>query len=190
VTLPTLGYALPAYYLIAMSEASSNLARYDGLRYGYAGPEPDADWSATFSRNRRDGFGAEVKRRIILGTYALSAGYYDRYYLKALQIRTLLRRDFDRIFTDFDVVAGPTMPVPPFLLGEKIADPLSLYMCDALTIPVNLTGHPAISLPCGFSEGLPVGLQLMAPALREDVLLRVAYAFERHIGIAHQTPPM
>lgn len=190
VTIPTLRYALASYYLIAMSEASSNLARYDGLRYGYANPELDADWSATFSRNRRDGFGAEVKRRIILGTYALSAGYYDRYYLKALQIRTLLQRDFERIFANFDVVAGPTMPVPPFLLGEKLADPLSLYMCDALTIPVNLTGHPALSVPCGFSNGLPVGLQLMAPALREDVLLRVAYAFERQSGMLHQTPAL
>jgi aspartyl-tRNA(Asn)/glutamyl-tRNA(Gln) amidotransferase subunit A len=179
-SLPTLKYALPAYYLIAMSEASSNLARYDGVRYGYSEEYSSEDWNTVFSRNRRRGFGAEVRRRIILGTYALSSGYYDMYYLKALKVRTLIKADFDKAFQDFDVLVGPTMPILPFKIGEKINDPLALYMCDLLTVPQNLVGCPAISIPCGFVEGLPVGMQITAPPLREDVLFRAAYALEQH----------
>ncbi|GAG37556.1 unnamed protein product, partial [marine sediment metagenome] len=177
---PTLKYALPAYYLIAMSEASSNLARYDGVRYGYSQEYSSKDWNTVFSKNRRRGFGAEVRRRIILGTYALSSGYYDMYYLKALKVRTLIKADFDKAFQDFDVLVGPTMPILPFKFSEKINDPLELYMCDLLTVPQNLVGCPAISIPCGFVEGLPVGMQITAPPLREDLLFRVAYALEQH----------
>jgi aspartyl-tRNA(Asn)/glutamyl-tRNA(Gln) amidotransferase subunit A len=179
-SLPTLKYALPAYYLIAMSEASSNLARYDGVRYGYSQKYSSEDWNTVFSKNRRRGFGAEVRRRIILGTYALSSGYYDMYYLKALKVRTLIKADFDKAFQDFDVLVGPTMPILPFKIGDKINDPLALYMCDLLTVPQNLVGCPAISIPCGFVEGLPVGMQITAPPLREDLLFRVAYALEQH----------
>jgi aspartyl-tRNA(Asn)/glutamyl-tRNA(Gln) amidotransferase subunit A len=180
LSLPTLKYALASYYLIAMSEASSNLARYDGLRYGHSILGESGDWSEVFSKNRRIGFGSEVKRRIILGTYALSAGYYDEYYLKALKVRTLIKNDFKEAFEKFDVLAGPTMPIPPFKIGEKIEDPLSLYMCDILTVPVNLIGSAAISIPCGFVEGLPVGMQIISPPLREDLLLRVAYTYEQN----------
>jgi aspartyl-tRNA(Asn)/glutamyl-tRNA(Gln) amidotransferase subunit A len=179
-SLPTLKYALPAYYLIAMSEASSNLARYDGVRYGYSQEYSSEDWNTVFSKNRRRGFGAEVRRRIILGTYALSSGYYDMYYLKALKVRTLIKADFDKVFQDFDVLVGPTMPILPFKIGEKINDPLALYMCDLLTVPQNLVGCPAISIPCGFVEGLPVGMQVTAPPLREDLLFRASYALEQH----------
>ncbi len=178
-SLPTLKYALPAYYLIAMSEASSNLARYDGVRYGYSIDYSTGDWNTIYSQNRRRGFGAEVRRRIMLGTYALSSGYYDMYYLKALKVRTLITSDFVKAFKDFDVLIGPTMPVLPFKIGEKIHDPLALYMCDILTVPQNLVGCPAISLPCGFVDGLPIGLQITASHLREDLLLSVAYALEQ-----------
>jgi aspartyl-tRNA(Asn)/glutamyl-tRNA(Gln) amidotransferase subunit A len=178
-SLPTLKYALPAYYLIAMSEASSNLARYDGVRYGYSQEYSSEDWNTVFSKNRRLGFGAEVRRRILLGTYALSSGYYDMYYLKALKVRTLIKADFDKAFKDFDVLVGPTMPILPFKIGEKINDSLALYMCDLLTVPQNLVGCPAISIPSGFVEGLPVGMQITAPPLREDLLFRAAYALEQ-----------
>jgi len=178
LSLPTLRYALATYYLIAMSEASSNLARYDGLRYGYSEKALAEDWSKTFSRNRMTGFGPEVRRRIILGTYALSAGYYDRYYLKALQVRTLIKEEFEKTFKGFDVIVGPTMPVLPFKMGEKIDDPLALYMCDILTVPANLVGCPAISIPCGFVHDLPVGMQAVAPFFREELLFRVGFAFE------------
>lgn len=178
-SLPTIKYSLPAYYLIAMSEASSNLARYDGVRYGYSIDYSTEDWNSVFSKNRRRGFGAEVRRRIMLGTYALSSGYYDMYYMKALKVRTLITSDFEKAFRTFDVLIGPTMPVLPFKIGEKIHDPLALYMCDILTVPQNLVGCPAISLPCSFVNGLPVGMQITAPPLREDVLFRVAYAFEK-----------
>jgi len=173
LSLPSLRHALAAYYIIAMSEASSNLARYDGLRYGHSHLQKEDNWSTFFSRNRGEGFGPEVKRRIILGTYALSAGYYDRYYLKALQVRTIIRRDFERAFGLCDVMVGPTMPVLPFKLGERIDDPMALYMCDVLTVPANLVGCPAISLPCGKVDGLPVGLQAMAPFFDEEILLRI-----------------
>ena len=169
-------YALAAYYIIAMSEASSNLARYDGLRYGLRFGK-DEDWHATFSRIRGEGFGEEVKRRIILGTFALSAGYYGRYYLKALKVRTLVRREFESAFKKFDVLATPTMPFTPFKLGERIKDPLSLYLVDVNTVPVNLAGVPAISIPCALSP-LPVGLQLIARHFEEEKLLKIALAYE------------
>jgi aspartyl-tRNA(Asn)/glutamyl-tRNA(Gln) amidotransferase subunit A len=177
VSLPHTRYALAAYYVIAMSEASSNLARFDGLRYGSRLGE-DKDWHTTFSAIRAQGFGSEVKRRIILGTYALSAGYYGRYYLKALQVRTLIKEDFLHAFKDVDILASPTMPIPAFKIGERINDTLSLYMADVFTVPINLAGVPAISVPCGFSGRLPIGLQLMGPHFGEATVLRTAAAFE------------
>jgi aspartyl-tRNA(Asn)/glutamyl-tRNA(Gln) amidotransferase subunit A len=187
-SLPTLEQSLAAYYIVAMSEASSNLARYDGLRYGYRADKDEGDWATVYSRNRRTGFGAEVRRRIMLGTYALSAGYYSKYYLKALKVRTLIRNDFETAFKKFDVLVGPTMPFPPFKLGEKIADPLALYMSDVDTVSANLAGLPAISVPCGFTEGLPIGMQIMAPPLREDLTLQAAYTFEQNTDYGKQKP--
>ncbi len=177
VSLPHTKYALAAYYVIAMSEASSNLARFDGLRYGLRIGE-DKDWHTTFSEIRSQGFGPEVKRRILLGTYALSAGYYGRYYLKALKVRTLIKNDFQRAFKDVDVLASPTMPLPAFKIGERINDPLSLYLADVFTVPINLAGVPAISVPCGFAGNLPIGLQLIGRHFGEDVILRAAHAYE------------
>lgn len=177
VSLPHTRYALAAYYVIAMSEASSNLARFDGLRYGLR-KEVDQDWHTTYSEIRAEGFGPEVKRRILLGTYALSAGYYGRYYLKALKVRTLIKDDFLRAFKDVDIIAGPTMPIPAFRIGERINDPLSLYLADVFTVPINLAGVPAVSLPCGFAGRLPIGLQLIGRHFQEDLLLRAANAFE------------
>ena len=177
ISLPHTRYALAAYYVIAMSEASSNLARFDGLRYG-SRQGADKDWHTTFSAIRAKGFGPEVKRRIMLGTYALSAGYYGRYYLKALQVRTLIKEDFLRAFKEVDLLASPTMPIPAFKIGERINDPLSLYMADVFTVPINLAGVPAISVPCGFAGQLPVGLQLIGPHFGEAAVLRTAHAFE------------
>jgi aspartyl-tRNA(Asn)/glutamyl-tRNA(Gln) amidotransferase subunit A len=182
ISLKSLNYALPSYYIIAMSEASSNLARYDGLRYGYRIPDKSYDWSTVYRKDRRFGFGFEVKRRIILGTFALSAGYYDEYYLKAQKIRTLIKRDFEIAFKRFDVLIGPTMPILPFRIGEKVEDPLEMYMCDIDVVPANLAGIPSISIPCGFSMGLPIGLQIMAPPFREDLLLRVAFSFQKNFS--------
>ncbi len=182
-SLPMLKYALAVYYIIAMSEASSNLARYDGLRYGFRVPDGSLDWGAVFSKNRRQGFGAEVRRRIMLGTYALSAGYFDQYYLKAQKIRTLLKREFDAAFKKFDVLVAPSMPVLPFNLGEKTKDPLELYMCDVDTVPANLTGIPSISVPAGLHQRLPVGVQIMAPPFREDLLFRVGLLIEDNVKI-------
>jgi len=177
VSLPHTRYALAAYYVIAMSEASSNLARFDGLRYG-SRQGGDMDWHTTFSAIRAKGFGPEVKRRIMLGTYALSAGYYGRYYLKALQVRTLIKEDFLRAFQDVDLLASPTMPIPAFKIGERINDPLSLYMADVFTVPINLAGVPAISVPCGFAGRLPIGLQLIGPHFCEAAVLKAAQDFE------------
>jgi len=188
LSLSSLEFSLAAYYIIAMSEASSNLARYDGLRYGFGISKEGSDWPTAYSKNRRIGFGPEVRRRIILGTYALSAGYYNRYYLKALKIRSLIRRDFEQAFKKFDVLMGPTMPIPPFRIGEKIQNPLALYMCDVLTVPANLTGYPSISIPCGFSDGLPIGLQIISKPFDEGTLLRSAYAFEKNTRF-HKTEP-
>ena len=187
VSLPHTRYALAAYYVIAMSEASSNLARFDGLRYGLREGE-DKDWHTTFSSIRAKGFGPEVKRRIILGTYALSAGYYGRYYLKALQVRTLIKEDFLRAFKEVDILASPTMPIPAFRIGERINDPLSLYMADVFTVPINLAGVPAVSVPCGFSGRLPIGLQLMGPHFGEATVLRTAAAFEAATAFHESVP--
>jgi aspartyl-tRNA(Asn)/glutamyl-tRNA(Gln) amidotransferase subunit A len=180
ISLPSLNYSIPVYYIIAPAEASSNLARYDGVQYGYRAPDNGGDIIEMYSRTRDEGFGAEVKRRIMLGTYALSAGYYDAYYLKASQVRTLIRRDFDRAFEQFDVLVGAVSPTVAFRLGEKTDDPLAMYLSDVCTIPVNMGGLPGMSIPCGFSaDGLPIGLQLVGRALGEEALLRAAYAFEQ-----------
>lgn len=179
-SLPHTEYALPTYYLIAPAEASANLARYDGVKYGYAATEAtDIDIWEVYRKTRQHGFGAEVKRRIMLGTYALSAGYYDAYYLKAQKVRTLIKQDFDRAFQQFDVLVGPTSPTVAFKIGEKIADPLQMYLSDVFTLAHNLAGICAISLPCGLSDGLPVGLQISGPAMGEEIILRVAYAYEQ-----------
>ncbi len=187
-SLPSLEYSLAAYYVIAMSEASSNLARYDGVRYGFRAPDEGMDWSSAYSKTRRLGFGPEVRRRILLGTYALSAGYFDKYYLKAMKVRTLIKRDFDEAFKRFDVLASPTMPILPPKIGEKVADPLSMYMCDIDTVPANLAGIPSISVPCGLVDGLPVGFQAMAPPLGEELLLRVGYALESQVRLYERIP--
>jgi aspartyl-tRNA(Asn)/glutamyl-tRNA(Gln) amidotransferase subunit A len=189
VSLPHTKYALAAYYIIAMSEASSNLARFDGLRYGLR-LGADQDWHTTFSEIRAVGFGPEVKRRILLGTYALSAGYYGRYYLKALKVRTLIKQDFERALSTegADVLVTPTMPFPAFKIGERIEDPLSLYMADVFTVPINLAGVPAISVPCGFAGGLPVGLQIIGRHFDEKTVFRAAKAFEGATPY-HETVP-
>ncbi|MBN1460776.1 MAG: Asp-tRNA(Asn)/Glu-tRNA(Gln) amidotransferase subunit GatA [Armatimonadetes bacterium] len=180
VSLPHLNYSIPVYYIIAPAEASSNLARYDGVQYGYRTPDNGGDIIEMYSRTRDEGFGAEVKRRIMLGTYALSAGYYDAYYRKASQVRTLIRQDFDRALERFDVLIGATSPTVAFRVGEKTDDPLAMYLSDVCTIPVNMGGLPGMSIPCSFSgEGLPIGLQLVGKALGEETLLRAAYAFEQ-----------
>ena len=183
VSLPNADYALSAYYLIAPSEASSNLARYDGVRYGLRAEGDHADSIAMMSATRGQGFGPEVKRRIMLGTYALSAGYYDAYYGQAQKVRTLIIRDYERAFEDFDVLVSPTSPTTAFRIGERADDPLAMYLSDVFTIPANLAGVPAISVPCGLdSGGLPVGLQLTAPVLGEPTLLRAAHALEGDVG--------
>jgi aspartyl-tRNA(Asn)/glutamyl-tRNA(Gln) amidotransferase subunit A len=182
-SLPHAGYALSAYYLIAPSEASSNLARYDGVRYGLR-VDPGADSIAMMSATRGQGFGAEVKRRIMLGTYALSAGYYEAYYGRAQKVRTLVIRDYEAAFANFDVLVSPTSPTTAFRLGEKTGDPLSMYLNDIFTIPANLAGVPAVSVPCGLDEaGLPVGLQITAPVLAEATLFRAANALEADLAL-------
>ncbi|MFW5986855.1 MAG: Asp-tRNA(Asn)/Glu-tRNA(Gln) amidotransferase subunit GatA [Methanohalophilus sp.] len=178
VSMPNTPYALAAYYIIAMSEASSNLARFDGTRYGNR--SEGENWHMMASKTRQEKFGAEVKRRILLGTYALSAGYHDKYYLKALKVRTLVKQDFERAFEDVDVLMAPTMPTPAFKIGEKMDDPLSLYLSDVNTVPINLAGVPSISVPCGFSEGLPVGLQVIGNYFDEATILKAAHSFEKN----------
>lgn len=183
VSLPAADTAVPAYYLISSAEASSNLARYDGIKYGYA-----ADNCRTLAeltdRSRGEGFGREVKRRIMLGTYALSAGYYDAYYKKALQVRRLIKNGFDRVFTDYDLVLGPTAPTPAYPLGAKSGDPLAMYLGDIYTVPVNIAGLPAMSLNGGFdADGMPVGIQLTGPAFGEETILRAAEAFEQSAAL-------
>ncbi len=175
VSLPSIEHAVEAYYVIAMSEASSNLARFDGVRYGHDA-EADGNWNAAFAQTRKEGFGDEVKRRILLGTYALSAGYHDKYYKKAQDARAWVKQDFDDALSEADVLASPTMPVPPFELGESLDDPLQMYLADANTVPVNLADLPAISVPAGETDGLPVGLQLVGPAFGESRLIRAASA--------------
>jgi len=179
VSLPHTDYALPTYYLIAPAEASSNLARYDGVRYGHRTNEPVKNIVEMFMKTREEGFGDEVKLRIMLGTFGLSAGYFDAYYLKALQVRTLIKQDFDRAFEQFDVLLSPTSPTVAFSIGERADDPMAMKMADICTIPVNLAGICAISVPCGLSDGLPVGLQIMGKPLGEGTVLRVAYAYEQ-----------
>ena len=177
-SLPHTRYALAVYYIIAPSEASANLARYDGVKYGYLTSNADSMWDA-LEKTRQEGFGPEVKRRIMLGTYALSAGYYDAYYLKAQKVRTLIRREFDEAFEQFDALVTPTSPSVAFKHGEKMEDPIQMYLNDIFTQPANIAGIPGISLPGGIVDGLPVGLQIMANHLGEETLLRVAYAYEQ-----------
>ena len=179
VSMPTLKYGVAAYYLLATAEASSNLGRYDGVKYGHRSSESD-DLLAMYYNTRREGFGPEVKRRIMLGTYVLSAGYYDAYYLKAQKVRTLIKNDFDKAFSKFDCLISPTAPSPAFKIGEKTDDPLSMYLSDIATIPINLAGIPAISIPCGFVNDLPVGLQIIGKAFSEEMLFRVAYTYEQN----------
>jgi aspartyl-tRNA(Asn)/glutamyl-tRNA(Gln) amidotransferase subunit A len=188
VSLPHAEYALSAYYLIAPAECSSNLARYDGVRYGYRAPGA-ADVVEMNMRTRGEGFGDEVKRRIMLGTYSLSAGYYDAYYGQAQKVRTLVVSDFEQAFSRFDVLVGPTSPTVAFRLGEKTEDPLAMYLSDVFTIPANLSGTPAASIPCGLSpDGLPVGFQIMGRLADERGVLRVAYALEQELGFSAHPP--
>jgi aspartyl-tRNA(Asn)/glutamyl-tRNA(Gln) amidotransferase subunit A len=183
-SLPHTGYAIATYYLIATAEAGSNLARYDGVEYGYrtgVRESPAGNLMLDmYERTRAEGFGDEVKRRIMLGTYGLSAGYYEAYYLKAQKVRTLIKEDFDRVFEEFDCLLTPTSPTAAFGIGEKMDDPLKMYLSDIFTISVNLAGIPALAIPCGFTgEGLPIGLQLIAAPFAEETLFRVAYTFEQ-----------
>jgi aspartyl-tRNA(Asn)/glutamyl-tRNA(Gln) amidotransferase subunit A len=181
ITLPSLSYALTAYYLIAPAEASSNLARFDGVRYGLRVTAPDTN--AMYGATRAEGFGDEVKRRIMLGTYALSAGYYDAYYGKALKVRRLIAQDFERAYQSVDVILTPTSPVVAFKFGDKVDDPMSMYLCDIYTIPTNLAGHPGMSVPFGTgANGMPVGVQVLAPALGEVAMFRVGGALELAAG--------
>jgi aspartyl-tRNA(Asn)/glutamyl-tRNA(Gln) amidotransferase subunit A len=190
LSLPHTRHALAAYYLIAPAEASSNLARYDAVRYGRRA-QGAAGLRELYARTRAEGFGAEVKRRIMLGTYALSAGYYDAYYLKAQKVRTLIRQDFARAFEQVDALLSPTSPTPAFKLGEKVEDPLAMYLMDVLTIPCNLAGLPGISVPCGFTRaGLPIGLQILGRPFEEAQVLKVARAFEREHDFFRRAPPL
>jgi len=179
ISCPRFRYGLPTYYIIAPSEASANLARYDGVKYGLRDESAETLLNMYF-QTREQGFGAEVKRRIMIGTYVLSAGYYDAFYLKAQKVRTLIKQDFDRAFENVDILISPTAPTTAFKSGSKAEDPLSMYLLDLMTIPANLAGLPGLSLPCGFdSQGLPIGLQMVSNILREDMLLQVAYAYEQ-----------
>lgn len=190
ISCPRFRYGLPTYYIIAPSEASANLARYDGVKYGYRAKDAD-NLLAMYGKTRAEGFGAEVKRRIMIGTYALSAGYYDAYYLKAQKVRTLIKQDFEAAFNKVDVLVCPTAPTTAFKAGEKTADPLSMYLSDLMTIPVNLAGLPGLSLPCGFDEqGLPIGLQIIGNVLREDAIFQVAYAYEQATPWHQKTPKL
>lgn len=187
VSMPHTEYAVPAYYLLASSEASSNLARFDGVRYGVRSDNAE-NLIEMYKETRSQGFGAEVKRRIMLGTYALSSGYYDAYYKKAQQVRTLIIRDFNDVFANFDVILHPTTPTTAFKIGENIDDPVKMYLEDICTVPVNLAGLPAISVPCGFaSNGMPIGVQIVGKAFDEANVLRVAHAYEQ--ATAHQRKP-
>ncbi len=182
-------YALAVYYIIAPSEASANLARYDGVKYGYSAQDAGSMWEA-MEKTRQHGFGPEVKRRIMLGTYALSSGYHDAYYLKAQKVRTLIRREFEEAFERYDALVAPTCPTPAFELGAKTDDPVQMYLSDICTIPANIAGIPAISVPAGFSFGLPVGMQIMAKAFGEPTLFRLAYAYEQSMGWRHLRAPV
>ncbi|MFP4253242.1 MAG: Asp-tRNA(Asn)/Glu-tRNA(Gln) amidotransferase subunit GatA [Halothece sp.] len=188
ISCPRFRYGLPAYYIIAPSEASSNLARYDAVRYGKRSEDAD-NLLSMYTKTRAEGFGAEVKRRIMVGTYTLSAGYYDAYYLKAQKVRTLIKQDFEKAFESVDLLVCPTSPTTAFKAGEKTDDPLSMYLSDLTTVPVSLAGLPALNLPCGFdSQGLPIGMQLIAKVLREDQLLHTAYVYEQATDWHKQNP--
>jgi aspartyl-tRNA(Asn)/glutamyl-tRNA(Gln) amidotransferase subunit A len=188
ISLPHTGYAVAVYYIVATAEASSNLARYDGMRYG--GRASARDLTETYRVTRDEGFGAEVKRRIMLGTYALSAGYYDAYYLKAQRVRTLIKRDFDEAFKHCDVIVTPTTATTAFKIGEKIQDPLQMYLSDIYTISINLAGLPALSLPCGFdSGGMPIGMQLIGKHFDETTILRVGHHYEQATEWHKKKPP-
>ena len=178
VSLPHTPYALAVYYIIAPSEASANLARYDGVKYGFSYKDTNNMWEA-LEKTRQYGFGAEVKRRIMLGTYALSAGYYDAWYVKAQKVRTLIIREFDKAFEKYDALITPTSPTVPFKIGEKIDDPLQMYLSDVCTIPINIAGLPAISIPAGFADGLPIGLQIIAKPFAEETILKIAHAYQQ-----------
>ncbi len=190
VHLPNMKYAIACYYLIATAEASSNLARYDGVHYGHRAASP-RDYIDMYCASRQEGFGAEVRRRIMLGTYALSSGYYDAYYLKALKVRTLIQRDFEQALRQVDVIACPTSPTPAVRVGEKVNDPLAMYLMDIYTVSANLAGIPGISIPCGFSQsGLPIGLQLMGAHFAEERLLRIAHEYQLRTDWHTRMPPV
>lgn len=190
VALPHTEYGVSAYYVIAPSEASSNLARYDGVKYGYRTAEY-ADLLDMYTKTRAEAFGDEVQRRIMIGTYALSSGYYDAYYLKAQKVRTLLRRDFEQAFEQVDVIAGPVTPTPPFKIGENVNDPLAMYLGDVFTVTINLAGVTGMSVPCGFTRtGLPIGLQLIGGHFQEEKILRAAYAFQENTDFHTKTPAL
>ena len=185
ISLPHTKYALPTYYIVAPAEASSNLARYDGVKYGFRAPGKDL--IEMYENTRAQGFGNEVKRRIMIGTYVLSSGYYDAYYLKAQQVRRLIKNDFDSVFNEVDTILTPTAPSSAFKIGDKTEDPISMYLNDVFTVPVNLAGLPAISLPGGLDEtGLPLGLQLIGKSFDEQTVLNAAYALEEKIGFQSQ----
>lgn len=179
VSLPHTPYAIAVYYIILPCEASTNLARYDGIRYGHSAHDAAKTLLDVYERTREEGFGKEVKRRIMLGTFALSSGYYDAYYLKAQKVRTIIAEEFERVFREVDCLVAPTSPTVAFPIGEKSDDPLAMYLADALTCPVNIAGLPGISVPCGYSNGLPVGLQIIGPKLGEEIVFRVAHAYEQ-----------
>jgi len=185
--LPSTPHALAVYYIIAPSEASANLARYDGVKYGFSYQEAGSMWEA-MEKTRQYGFGEEVKRRIMLGTYALSAGYYDAYYLKAQKVRTLIRREFDQAFAKYDALITPTSPTVPFKLGEKLDDPVQMYLSDVCTLPINIAGVPGISIPAGFDGNLPIGMQIIGKPFGEEAILRVAYAYEQATEWHKQKP--
>jgi aspartyl-tRNA(Asn)/glutamyl-tRNA(Gln) amidotransferase subunit A len=188
--MPHLDYAIAAYYVIATAEASSNLARYDGVHYGYRS-DSASDYIEVYSKSRAEGFGKEVKRRIMLGTYALSSGYYDAYYLKALKVRNLIRDDFNKAFDKCDCIMMPVSPTTAFKIGEKVNDPLLMYLSDIYTIAINLAGIPGISIPCGFDRNnLPIGLQILSPVFTEDRLLRIARMFEAQTDWHKKEPPV
>ena len=187
--MPHWDYSLPAYYILATSEASSNLARYDGVKYGHRTSSYE-NLREMYCRSRTEGFGAEVKRRIILGTYSLSSGYYDAYYLRACRIRSLVMGDFAENFRCFDLLVMPTTPGPAFRLGERVDDPIQMYLSDVFTVTANLAGVPAISVPSGFVDGLPVGLQIVGPHFSEETIFQLARAFERAVSLPVRIPPM
>ncbi len=189
ISMPHTDYCLSTYYVLAPAEASANLARFDGIRYGYSAPDAQDIWE-TYRKTRAEGFGPEVKRRIMLGTYALSTGYYDAYYLKAQKVRTLIKQDFDRAYAQVDALVAPTVPLTAFRIGEKIDDLLQLYLVDILTLSTNLAGICGVSIPCGMANGLPIGMQVLGNAYQEATVLRVAYAYEQATDWHLRRPPL